>query len=136
MPLNQLVSSVPTTRKDLRQRQYILVLIENEVTATLGRVRLSGIRVHHNTRVAAGTHYLDNRRIGSGDRSNYVTPSCQGGIRDRKGLRDLEFELIHDLSVARTHPNRQYAQREHDKFSDNCFHNFSSENGISWWMLC
>src|SRR5580692_5539341 len=74
MALNQLVSRVPTTRKDLRQRQHTIVLIEKKLSATLGRVGLSGIHLHHNTGLTAGSRYLDNHLIGPPDWPNYVTP--------------------------------------------------------------
>src|SRR5277367_2900518 len=101
MPLDQLISSVPGSRKDLRQRQHILILIEDQMTAALTRVRLGGLYVHHNSRPAFGTRYLDNGLTATWQGSNYITARLQGGICDGKRLRHLEVELIHYLSVAR-----------------------------------
>jgi hypothetical protein len=53
MPLNELVSRVSPTRKDLRQRQQALVPNEDEVTATLARSGLSRFRFYNHTSLAA-----------------------------------------------------------------------------------
>jgi hypothetical protein len=61
MSLYQLVSGIPIARKDLRQRQHIIVLIEKELSATLGPVGLRRVHVHHDSWVTVGAPYLKNR---------------------------------------------------------------------------